>query len=148
MRRDSPARIRYFNTGAELDAVERVTTTTSHLLDVPDSIRPTPSAWTAAIVLTVQEAAGVVKLTQWAIYRAIKRGDSSRISPGGRLRIDEVDLQVWLDATRVSPSAPAVRRPGPPVIPPPARAGSSRRASTDGTLRARVRATRRKHSAA
>ena len=73
--------------------MERGTTTNSHLIDAPDSTRPTPPAWTAAIVLTVQEAAGVVKLTQWAIYRAIKRGDLVAYKPGGRLRIDEVDLQ-------------------------------------------------------
>jgi len=99
-------------------------------------------------MLTVQEAATRVRLTQWAIYRAIRRGDLVAYKPGGRLRIDEPDLQAWLDATRVSPVGPATRRPAQPVVPPPALVGSSRRGGTDDTLRARVRGTRRKQSAA
>jgi excisionase family DNA binding protein len=98
-------------------------------------------------MLTVQEAASQVRLTQWAIYRAIRRGDLVAYKPGGRLRIAEEHLQAWLDATRVSPVAPATRRPAQPVVPPPALVGSPRRGSADDTLRARVRATRRKQSA-
>ena len=38
-------------------------------------------------MLTVKEAAAGVRLTQWAIYRAIQRGDLTAYKPGGRLRI-------------------------------------------------------------
>jgi excisionase family DNA binding protein len=108
--------------GAEHAAVERVTTTNSHLIDVPASTHPTPSAWTAAIVLTVQEAASVVKLTQWAIYRAIQRDDLVAYKPAGRLRINEKDLDAWLEATRVTPAAspqqPARMVPPPDLVAP------------------------------
>ncbi len=52
-------------------------------------------------MLTVQEAADSVRLTQWAIYRAIQRGDLAAYKPGGRLRIREDDLDAWLESTRV-----------------------------------------------
>lgn len=99
-------------------------------------------------MLTVQEAAEVVKLTQWAIYRAIARGDLVAYKPGGRLRINEHDLQAWLDATRVSPSQPTPARAPQPVVAPPALARSSSPRHDGDTLRARVRANRRKQSAA
>jgi excisionase family DNA binding protein len=98
-------------------------------------------------MLTVQEAADIVRLTQWAIYRAIARGDLVAYKPGGRLRIDEADLQSWLDATRVAPAKRAPPRPAQPTVPPPALVGAASRRSADGTLRARVRANRRKQSA-
>ena len=120
--------------------------TNSHLIDVPDATRPTRPRQRAAIVLTVQEAASVVKLTQWAIYRAIQRGDLVAYKPGGRLRINEKDLDAWLEATRVSPAASS---PQPTrMVPPPDLVAPSRRDTVDGTLRARVRAQRRKRSAA
>lgn len=98
-------------------------------------------------MLTVQEAADLVRLTQWAIYRAIQRGDLVAYKPGGRLRINEDDLQAWLDATRVSPQTPAVAAP-PRVVPPPELIGPARHHASEGTLRARVRAKRRGQSAA
>jgi len=64
-------------------------------------------------MLTVQEAADRVRLTQWAIYRAIQRGEITAYKPGGRLRIHEADLEAWLESTRVradaSPPARSVR---------------------------------------
>jgi excisionase family DNA binding protein len=54
-----------------------------------------------ADMLTIQEAAARVRLTQWAIYRAIQRGDLTAYKPGGRLRIREADLDGWLESTRV-----------------------------------------------
>jgi excisionase family DNA binding protein len=144
--RDPLARIRYLNTGAELDAVERATTTSPDPIDARNPIHPTPPAWTAAIVLTVQEAASVVKLTQRAIYGAIQRGDLVAYKPGGRLRINEKDLDAWLEATRVTPAASSP--PPARMIPPPDLVTPSRRETSDGTLRARVRAQRRKRSAA
>ncbi len=99
-------------------------------------------------MLTVQEAADLVRLTQWTIYRAIARGALVAYKPGGRLRINEDDLQAWLESTRVSPSQPTQARVPQPVVPPPALARSSGRPHGDGSLRARVRASRRKQSAA
>jgi excisionase family DNA binding protein len=98
-------------------------------------------------VLTVQEAANAVRLTPWAIYRAIARGDLVAYKPGGRLRIHEADLQAWLEATRVSPSTSTAPSP-PRIVPPPEPIGPTRRRTTEGTLRARVRARRRNQPAA
>lgn len=98
-------------------------------------------------MLTVQEAASLVKLTQWAIYRAIAHRDLVAYKPGGRLRITEQDLEAWLEATRVSP--PATPPPAPPrIVPAPELIGPARRSSTEDTLRSRVRAKRRRQSAA
>ena len=104
-------------------------------------------------MLTVQEAATIVKLTQWAIYRAqeelveVAREDLVAYKPGGRLRINEDDLQAWLEATRVSP--PSTPPPLPArIVPPPDMIAPSRRNPAEDTLRARVRAKRRKQSAA
>jgi excisionase family DNA binding protein len=98
-------------------------------------------------VLTVQEAADLVRLTQWAIYRAIARGDLVAYKPGGRLRINEGDLQAWLEATRVTPATRASPAPA-RSVPPPELIGPSGRRATEDTLRARVRAKRRGQSAA
>jgi excisionase family DNA binding protein len=98
-------------------------------------------------MLTVQEAATQVKLTQWAIYRAIRRGDLVAYKPGWWLRIDELDLRAWLDSTRVSP-APAPDRLARQVPPSLALTGSKRSRVADGSLRARVRARRRNQPAA
>jgi excisionase family DNA binding protein len=98
-------------------------------------------------MLTVREAAGHVRLTQWAIYRAIQRGDLAAFKPGGRLRIQEADLDAWLESTRVDPKPRSARRSG-RIAPAAAMDGAVRpRAATD-SLRARVRATRRNRTAA
>jgi excisionase family DNA binding protein len=61
-------------------------------------------------MLTVKEAAAGVRLTQWAIYRAIQRGDLTAYKPGGRLRIYESDLEAWLQSTRVHAQDPPPAR--------------------------------------
>ena len=95
------------------------------------------------MMLTVQEAAASVKLTQWAIYRAIKRGDLTAYKPGGRLRIHEVDLEEWLQSTKVEPhAAPGLRRAFPLV----ALESSARQGGAPDSLRARVRAQRRQQA--
>src|SRR3954468_9717799 len=58
-------------------------------------------------MLTVQEVARRVGLTQCAIYRAIQRGELIAYKPAGRLRIRETDFEHWLGAPRVP--APALR---------------------------------------
>ena len=87
-------------------------------------------------MLTVKEAAAGVRLTQWAIYRAIQRGDLTAYKPGGRLRIYESDLEAWLQSTRT------VR-----MLPPLAPDRAARRSSESGSLRARVRARRGEQAA-
>ena len=98
-------------------------------------------------MLTVKEAAAVVRLTQWAIYRAIQRGELTAYKPGGRLRIREADLDAWLESTRVHMETPPAVRPD-RLIP----AGTLRRTAPPGaatdSLRARVRASRGKRTAA
>jgi excisionase family DNA binding protein len=96
-------------------------------------------------MLTVQEAADRVRLTQWAIYRAIRRGELAAYKPGGRLRIREADLEGWLESTRVQAEvrAPArsVRVTATGVL-----VGARPRAAADG-VRARVRASRGRRTA-
>jgi excisionase family DNA binding protein len=93
-------------------------------------------------MLTVQEAAERVRLTHWAVYRAIRRGDLAAFKPGGRLRIDEADFTAWLESTRVQAEP---RLPSQPVRTAPASAMDAtlrpRKAATE-SLRARVRARR------
>ena len=89
-------------------------------------------------MLTVKEAAAGVRLTQWAIYRAIQRGDLTAYKPGGRLRIYESDLEAWLQSTRVHaqnpPPARTVR-----MLPPPA---GHRRAVASGHVCGRGEASK------
>ena len=98
-------------------------------------------------MLTIQEAAERVRLTQWAIYRAIQRGELIAYKPGGRLRIREADLESWLESTRVQAKARSTPRRAP--SPPPGVIGAAARprASAD-SLRARVRTSRGKRRAA
>jgi len=101
----------------------------------------------AVSMLTVKEAAAVVRLTQWAIYRAIKRGELTAYKPGGRLRIHEVDLDAWLESTRVRMETPSAARPARLIPAATLSRAAPRRAATD-SLRARVRASRGKRTAA
>jgi excisionase family DNA binding protein len=94
-------------------------------------------------VLTVKEAAAAVRLTQWAVYRAIQRGELTAYKPCGRLRIHKDDLDAWLESTRVPVQARAATA-ALAVLPPIAAARGVPRRSADGSLRARVRARRAK----
>jgi excisionase family DNA binding protein len=98
-------------------------------------------------MLTVKEAAAVVRLTQWAIYRAIQRGELTAYKPGGRLRIYESDLEAWLQSTRVRPSDRSPIRPAQPLPPGTPSRGAPRRQAS-GSLAARVRARRSKQAPA
>jgi excisionase family DNA binding protein len=99
------------------------------------------SSRTGLLMLTVQEAADQVRLTQWAIYRAIQRGDLAAFKPGGRLRIDEADLTAWLESTRVEIKQRPSSRP-PRVAAATAMDAALRRRRPADSLRARVRARR------
>ena len=98
-------------------------------------------------MLTVKEAATSVRLTQWAIYRAIQRGDLTAYKPGGRLRIYESDLDAWLQSTRVRAEVRSAARPV-RVLPPETPGRGARRQQVSGSLRARVRARQGKQTAA
>jgi excisionase family DNA binding protein len=98
-------------------------------------------------MLTVQEAGALVRLGQWAIYRAIRRGELAAYKPGGRLRIREADLNSWLESTRVRAEAWSAVRPV-RAIPPGALGGGPRTPPAAGSVRARVRTTRGKRKAA
>jgi excisionase family DNA binding protein len=97
--------------------------------------------------LTVQEAAERVRLTQWAIYRAIQRGEITAYKPGGRLRIHEADLEAWLESTRVRAGTPPATR-AVRVMPTAPLDGAARARTAGDSLRARVRARRGKQAAA
>ena len=98
-------------------------------------------------MLTVREAAEQVRLTQWAIYRAIQRGDLAAFKPGGRPRIHESDLDAWLESTRVE-AKPGVATRSARVAPSAALDSALRPRPPVESLRARVRARRGKHAAA
>jgi excisionase family DNA binding protein len=98
-------------------------------------------------MLTVKEAAAVVRLTQWAIYRAIQRGELTAYKPSGRLRIHEVDLDAWLESTRIRTETPSASRPARLIPAGTLSRTAPTRAATD-SLRARVRASRGKRTAA
>ena len=97
-------------------------------------------------MLTVKEAAARVRLTPWAIYRAIQRGALTAYKPGGRLRIYESDLEAWLHSTKVHAEHPPAARPA-HVLPPGTPDRQARRQQVSGSLRARVRASRAKQTA-
>ena len=98
-------------------------------------------------MLTIQEAAERVRLTQWAIYRAIQRGELIAYKPGGRLRIREGDLESWLESTRVQAKARSTP-PRAPSPPPGVIGGIARPRVAADSLRARVRTSRGKRRAA
>jgi excisionase family DNA binding protein len=98
-------------------------------------------------MLTVREAADRVRLTQWAIYRAIQRGELTAYKPGGRLRIREADLERWLESTRVQAKGRATARTV-RVTPAGVLGGGARPRPAADSLRARVRASRGKRTAA
>jgi excisionase family DNA binding protein len=98
-------------------------------------------------VLTVKEAADHVRLTQWAIYRAIQRGELTAYKPGGRLRIREADLEAWLESTRVRAKGRSAAR-SVRATPAGVFGGASRPRPAADSLRARVRASRGKRTAA
>jgi excisionase family DNA binding protein len=55
-------------------------------------------------LLTVREVANRVGLSEWAVRRAIHNGELVAFKPRGRLRVAEVDLEDWLNASRVRPT--------------------------------------------
>src|ERR1700730_4034018 len=56
-----------------------------------------------AELLTLQEASQRVRLSPWALRRAISRGELDASKPAGRIRISEQAIEDWLKLTRVEP---------------------------------------------
>src|SRR5689334_4501433 len=97
------------------------------------------TAWGSILavqLLTVSDCAERANLSAWAIRRAIHEGELPASKLRGRLRIDAVDFQGWIDGCRVQP-APR-RRPDLPTS-----AEPSPVAPEAGSFRARLREERR-----
>lgn len=52
-----------------------------------------------------------VGLSEWAVRQAIRDGELQASKLRGRLRIDAVDLQAWVDGSRVRPVVPVADAP-------------------------------------
>jgi excisionase family DNA binding protein len=62
-----------------------------------------------AELLTLQEASQRVRLSPWALRRAISRGELDASKPAGRIRISEQAIEDWLKLTRVGPDVVPAR---------------------------------------
>jgi excisionase family DNA binding protein len=62
-----------------------------------------------AELLTLQEASQRVRLSPWALRRAISRGELDASKPAGRIRISEQAIEDWLKLTRVEPDVVPAR---------------------------------------
>lgn len=60
-------------------------------------------------LLTVQDVAETMKVSEKTVRRLIKRGDLAAYKVGkrGQLRVEECDLEQYLEAQRVEVGAPA-----------------------------------------
>lgn len=85
--------------------------------------------------LTVNEISAITKLSPWAVRRAIGDGELAAAKLRGRLRIDAVDFQAWVDGSRVAPALHR-REPEPAALTP------SPIAPEAGSVRARLRQER------
>lgn len=68
-------------------------------------------------VLTVDEVAARVRLSPWAVRRAIKDFELDAIKVRGRLRIPCESLDAWLEASRIRPVVAESTRPLPRRFP-------------------------------
>ena len=68
-----------------------------------------------AELLTLQEASQRVRLSPWALRRAIGRGELDASKPAGRIRISERAIEDWLKLTRVGPDVVPARKPPHPM---------------------------------
>jgi excisionase family DNA binding protein len=68
-------------------------------------------------LLAPDEVAAICGLSRKAVYRAIERGELRASRLCSRLRITPEDLDDWIDASQVEPTAPPA--PPPPRAPAP-----------------------------
>lgn len=70
-------------------------------------------------LLTVAQVAEQTGLAEWTIRRAIRDGELTASKLRGRLRVDALDLEAWVQDSRVvpspasSPELPRAMRPAP-----------------------------------
>lgn len=62
-------------------------------------------------LLSVREAAGILRVSRPTMYRLLRRGDVPGYLVGGQIRVDTRELLRFLDSTRIERSSPTVRRP-------------------------------------
>jgi len=84
-------------------------------------------------LLTLKEACDRVRLSPWALTRAIKRGELDASKPAGRIRISEQAIADWLKLTRVEPEVEPKREPQRLLT------ATTPRAAHGDTFRARLR---------
>ena len=60
-------------------------------------------------IYTLKEACERVRLSPWALRRAIARGELDASKPAGRIRISEQAIDDWLKLTRVEPDVVPAR---------------------------------------
>jgi excisionase family DNA binding protein len=68
-------------------------------------------------LLAPDEVAAICGLSRKAVYRAIERGELRASRLCSRLRVTPEDLDRWIDASQVEPTAPP--QPPPPRAPAP-----------------------------
>ncbi|GAA0993378.1 helix-turn-helix domain-containing protein [Subtercola frigoramans] len=64
-------------------------------------INQTPSATSAALVLSVAEAAERLKTSQWMIYKLIRERKLVTIKIGSRRLVPSLDLDAYVDNLRI-----------------------------------------------
>ena len=71
-------------------------------------------------LLTLPEVCARVRLSEWAVRRAIKRGELLAYKPAGRLRIPASAVAAWLESSAILAevaATPEAARPLPRVFP-------------------------------
>ena len=107
---------------------------------LPIDLRATPLARLLSVsetaeLLTLQDASQRVRLSPWALRRAISRGELDASKPAGRIRISEQAIEDWLKLTRVEPDVVPAREALSPMRAIPSR--SEREASFRARLQRR-----------
>jgi excisionase family DNA binding protein len=102
-------------------------------LDVNKMISAPLTFESAPDVLLAEEAAELARISIWALYRAIRRGDLRAVKAGKSLRIMRSELMRWLDGC---PASQRVMVDAKPQLPGP-RNQRSATASTTAALKAR-----------
>lgn len=66
-------------------------------------------------MLTLDEAAERVRLSPWAVRRAIRRGELLAYKLSGRIRVPVVSLDAWLAASKILPEVAESPEPARPL---------------------------------
>ena len=68
--------------------------------------------------LTVQEVAGMLRVSSMTVYRLIKAGRIPAVRVGRQWRFRKRDIDAWLDSQRSRSTGAAATPPSPPSPPP------------------------------